>query len=56
MKKRFKVIAVVPLFAVVAAATQNEAPRYETFLGYTYVRPTNSTKTLDLDRQSAAST
>ena len=38
MKKRFKVSAVVPLFAMVAAASQNEAPRMKPFLGYNYVR------------------
>ena len=37
MKKCFRVIAVVPLLAAVAAAT-DEVPRSEAFLGYTYVR------------------
>jgi hypothetical protein len=37
MKKCFRVIAVVSLFAAVAAA-QHEVPRSEVFLGYTYVR------------------
>jgi hypothetical protein len=36
MKKSITVIAGVLLFALVAAA--QEVPRYETFLGYTYVR------------------
>jgi hypothetical protein len=35
--KCFRVIAVVPLLAAVAAAT-DEAPRYEAFLGFQYVR------------------
>lgn len=36
MKSFFKVIAAVPLFALVAAAS--DVPKYETFLGYGFVR------------------
>jgi len=36
--KCFRVIAVVLLFVAVAAATQNDVPRYEAYLGFQYVR------------------
>jgi opacity protein-like surface antigen len=41
MKKCFAVITVVLLFSMVAAA--QDAPRMETFLGYTYVRANSAT-------------
>ena len=37
MKKYFTITALVGLFAV-AAVAQNEVPRYETYLGFQYVR------------------
>jgi hypothetical protein len=41
MKKSFVVIAAVPLLAFVAAA--QDVPKFETFLGYTYVRANSAT-------------
>ena len=38
MKKYFTVNVLVLLFVAVAAATQNDVPRYEAYLGFQYVR------------------
>jgi hypothetical protein len=38
VKKYFKVNVLVLLFVAVAAATQNDVPRYEAYLGFQYVR------------------
>jgi hypothetical protein len=38
MKKYFTINVLVLLFVAVAAATQNDVPRYEAYLGFQYVR------------------
>jgi hypothetical protein len=49
VKKSIIVIAGVLLSVMMESAT--DVPKYEVFLGYTYVRQTNSARTMELASQ-----